>query len=112
MNCRQTIYILITLFLVSFVIEVSAGKSTIVPFGRPATVKFNSPNGKVYTYYSLAKGQSMGFAIEGPSLMEIRSRAGLTGDNVIAEYQIQIWEEEYGPVNINIIDIPAGITIY
>jgi hypothetical protein len=68
---------------------------SIVPFGRPRQVQFDAGTGKAYTYYTLAKGQSVGFGIDGPSKIQIRSRAGLKDTNMMAEYQVQVWDGEY-----------------
>lgn len=95
MNRRRVVCIIIFLVLLASAVEALPGRKTFTPFGRPKTVKFDSGNGKTYTYYYLIKGKSMGFAVEGPAKVDIRSRAGLPGQNVIAEYQIQVWEGEY-----------------
>lgn len=91
---------LVTCIIIFLVLLISADKAlpdrkTFTPFGRPKTVKFDPGKGKSYSYYCLVKEQSMGFAVEGPAKVDIRSRAGLSGQNVIAEYQIQVWEGEY-----------------
>ena len=70
-------------------------RKLIIPFGRPGEVVFDAGKGNTFEYYKLVKGQSMGFAVEGPAQIEIRSRAGLTGPNVRAEYQVQVWDGEY-----------------
>jgi len=72
-----------------------AARNTITPFGRPKSVGFDNYKGRVYTYFCLAKGQSMGFAVEGPAQVDIKSRAGLISENIRAEYQVQVWEDEY-----------------
>lgn len=95
MNRRLAVSITIFLVLLAFVVEVLAKRNTFTPFGRPKMVKFDSGSGKTYTYYRLVRGRSMGFAVEGPAKVDIRSRAGLPNQNVIAEYQIQVWEGEY-----------------
>lgn len=68
---------------------------SITPFGRPRQVQFDAGKGKTYVYYALVKGQSLGFSAEGPAIVEIRSRAGLTGPTVQADYQVQVWNGEY-----------------
>ncbi|OQX92213.1 MAG: hypothetical protein B6D58_04060 [candidate division Zixibacteria bacterium 4484_95] len=95
MNCKRVIYIIFFIFLMASAVGASSSRKTFTPFGRPKTIKFDSGNGKTYTYYCLVKGKSMGFAVEGPVKVDVRSRAGLPGQNVIAEYQIQVWEGEY-----------------
>jgi hypothetical protein len=95
MNRRRVVFIVIFLILLASAVKALSDRKTFTPFGRPKTVKFDSGKGKTYTYFGLIKGKSMGFAVEGPAKVDIRSRAGLTGQNVIAEYQIQVWEGEY-----------------
>ena len=94
-----TLFALINATLISAAIgqniEPSINMKTVIPFGRPREVQFDAGKGKAYTYYCLAKGQSMGFALEGPAKLQIRSRAGLQDSNMYAEYQIQMWEGEY-----------------
>jgi len=80
--------------MIAAVVDVAA-RNTITPFGRPKSVGFDNHKGRVYTYYCLAKDQSMGFAVEGPAQVDIRSRAGLISENIRAEYQVQVWEDEY-----------------
>lgn len=75
--------------------QVLSTQKSITPFGRPADVAFDAGKGKAYKYFKLAKGQSMGFAVEGPTSVEIRSRAGLRGPKFVADYQIQVWEGEF-----------------
>lgn len=79
-----------------FLITVQAGARTLItPFGRPETGEFDNHSGKTSTYYRLVIGQSLGFGVEGPAEIDVRSRAGLPGKNVQAEYQVQVWEDEY-----------------
>jgi len=89
-------YLYIVLFLALFIIasDISA-KNTIMPFGRPKSVAFDNHKGRTYTYYCLVDGQSMGFAVEGPAKIDIRNRAGLSNEDMRAEYQVQVWEDEY-----------------
>jgi hypothetical protein len=75
--------------------QVLSTQKAITPFGRPGEVVFDAGKGKTYKYFKLAKGQSMGFAVEGPTSVEIRSRAGLRGPKSTANYQIQVWEGEF-----------------
>jgi hypothetical protein len=75
--------------------QVLSTQKSITPFGRPAEVAFDAGKGKSFKYFKLAKGQSMGFAVEGPTTVELRSRAGLRGPKFVAEYQIQVWEGEF-----------------
>ena len=86
-------------FIIAFLILMlsinALARNTITPFGRPETVGFDNYKGRIYTYYCLAKGQSMGFAVEGPARVDIKSRAGLKSENIRAEYQVQVWEGEY-----------------
>jgi len=91
---RRFVIFSIVFLLVALMAEVSARK-TVAPFGRPRMVAFDNYSGKTYTYYCLVKEQAMGFAIEGPADVDIRTRAGLTKPNVTADYQIQVWEDEY-----------------
>ncbi len=67
----------------------------IVPFGKPRIVQFDAGKGRTFVYHALVKGQSLGFAIDGPAMVEIRSRAGLSGENIQADYQVQVWNGEY-----------------
>jgi hypothetical protein len=75
--------------------QTSPMQKSIIPFGRPGEVRFDAGKGKTYKYYRLVKGQSMGFAVEGPTNVEIRSRAGLSGPTIQADYQIQVWDGEF-----------------
>jgi hypothetical protein len=75
--------------------QVLSTQKSITPFGRPGEVAFDAGKGKSYKYFRLVKGQSLGFAVEGPTSVEIRSRAGLRGPKFEADYQIQVWEGEY-----------------
>ena len=89
---------LLTLVLVNLAFtqeQILSTQKSITPFGRPGEVAFDAGKGKAYKYFKLAKGQSMGFAVEGPTSVEIRSRAGLRGPKFVADYQIQVWEGEY-----------------
>lgn len=93
MNRRLIIYLLL---LISTTLSSNAyARKTIMPFGRPHTVNYKNPSGKVYTYYCLVNGQSLGFAVEGPVKVDIRTRAGLAKPGITADYQIQVWEGEY-----------------
>ncbi len=91
---RNPIYLILFLMVVLTAVDVAA-RNTITPFGRPKSVGFDNYKGRVYTYFCLAKGQSMGFAVEGPAQVDIKSRAGLISENIRAEYQVQVWEDEY-----------------
>lgn len=92
MNKRLFIYIVI---VIAAALSSHASASTLMPFGRPRAVDYTGTDGKTYTYYCLVKGQSMGFAVEGPVQVDIRTRAGLPKEGITADYQIQVWEEEY-----------------
>jgi hypothetical protein len=70
-------------------------RETITPLGRPRMVGFDNDKGRVWRYYCLEKGESMGLAVEGPVTVDLRTRAGLPRENIQAEYQIQVWESEY-----------------
>ncbi len=91
---RKLVICSIVIALSVFMAEASARK-TVAPFGRPRIVAFDNYTGKPYTYYCLVKEQSMGFAIEGPADVDIRTRAGLLKPDITADYQIQVWEEQY-----------------
>jgi len=93
MNRKSLIYAFILLAL-AMAVSVSA-RQTVTPFGRPRVASFDNYKGKSFKYFCLVKGQSMGFAVEGLADIDIRTRAGLTQPNVTADYQIQVWEEEY-----------------
>lgn len=82
-------------FVFSMLMAEASARKNVTPFGRPAMVTFDNNSGKAYTYYCLVKGQSMGFAVEGPADIDIRTRAGLLKPEVTADYQIQVWEDEY-----------------
>ena len=89
---KYAIYCLALLLLIA---GQARARTLITPFGRPGTAEFDSQTGKTYTYHRLVIGQSLGFAVEGPVEVDVHSRAGLPGKNVQAEYQIQVWEDEY-----------------
>ncbi len=93
MNRRILIFVLMISAFV-FTAE-SFARTTVMPFGRPRAVNYQNSKGKTYSYYCLVKGQSMGFAVEGPVQVDVRTRAGLYQKDVTAEYQVQVWEEEY-----------------
>ncbi|MCP4582637.1 MAG: hypothetical protein GY839_13590 [candidate division Zixibacteria bacterium] len=93
MNRKSIIYTFALLAL-ALTVSVSA-RQTITPFGRPRVASFDNHKGKSFKYYCLVKGQSLGFAVEGPAEIDVRTRAGLNQTNVTADYQIQVWEEEY-----------------
>lgn len=93
MNRSLLIYLLLSASLL--MTSDAIARKTITPFGRPVSAEFRNPDGKVYTYYCLVNGQSLGFAVEGPIKVDIRTRAGLAKSEITAEYQIQVWEGEY-----------------
>jgi hypothetical protein len=93
MNRKLIIYILLLASL-TMASEIYARK-TITPFGRPRAVDYRNPSGKVYTYYCLENSKSLGFAVEGPVKVDVRTRAGLIKPEITADYQIQVWEGEY-----------------
>jgi hypothetical protein len=93
MGRKLLIYLL--LFTGIVMASETMARKTIMPFGRPRAVDYKNTKGKVYTYYCLVKDESMGFAVEGPVQIDIRSRAGLPQPNVTADYQVQVWEDEY-----------------
>jgi len=70
-------------------------RKTLTPFGRPQTADYKNEKGEVYSYYCLIKGESMGFAVEGPVKVDVRTRAGLAQSDITADYQVQAWENEY-----------------
>jgi hypothetical protein len=92
---RRKTTAIITLLLIQVLAIAAFPRETITPFGRPKTVGFDNGKGRIWTYYCLVKGQSLGFAIEGPARADIRSRAGLSNEDIQAEYQVQVWENEY-----------------
>jgi len=87
--------ILSIVFVLSALMADASARKTVAPFGRPRMVAFDNYSGKAYTYYCLVKEQSMGFAIEGPADVDIRTRAGLLKPDITADYQVQVWEDEY-----------------
>jgi hypothetical protein len=93
MNRRLVIFSIV--IALSVLIAEASARKTVAPFGRPRMVAFDNYSGKPYTYYCLVKEQSMGFAIEGPADVDIRTRAGLLKPDVTADYQVQVWEDEY-----------------
>lgn len=92
---RKSLFINILLIITAVFAFGASARTLVTPFGRPRVVDYKSTDGKTYTYYCLVKGQSMGFAIEGPVQVDVRTRAGLPKAGVTADYQIQVWEEEY-----------------
>jgi hypothetical protein len=93
MNYKLMIYLL--LLTTAVIADETVARKTIMPFGRPPIAEYKNNAGKVYNYYTLIKGQSMGFAVEGPVHVDIRTRAGLPRPEVTADYQVQVWEDEY-----------------
>jgi hypothetical protein len=93
MRSKLLIYFLL-LTTVAFA-DVTVARKTITPFGRPPIAEYRNSADKVYSYYTLIKGQSMGFAVEGPVHVDVRTRAGLPKPDITADYQVQVWEDEY-----------------
>ena len=65
-NMKRSLPIHILLLITTVFAFSASARTLITPFGRPRVADYKSTDGKVYTYYCLVKGQSMGFAIEGP----------------------------------------------
>lgn len=91
----RKILIVIILLASTIITPQALARTTVMPFGRPRAVDYENSKGKAYVYYCLVKEQSMGFAVEGPVQVDIRTRAGLSKKDITADYQVQVWEDEY-----------------